>query len=55
MSCGRGVCSVQRTVLHPATLKLGRQYLQYGRGLILSSVEQEYNYDAARLVLDYYR
>lgn len=38
----------------PATLKLGRQYLHYGRGLILSNVEQEYNYDAARLVLDYY-
>jgi alginate export protein len=38
----------------PATLKLGRQYLQYGRGLIISSVEQEYNYDAGRLVLDYY-
>lgn len=38
----------------PATLKLGRQYLHYGRGLIISSVEQEYNYDAARLVLDYY-
>jgi len=38
----------------PATLKVGRQFLQYGRGLILSSVEQEYNYDAARLVLDYY-
>jgi len=38
----------------PATLKLGRQYLHYGRGLILSSTEQEYNYDAARLVLDYY-
>jgi len=38
----------------PATLKLGRQYLNYGHGLILSSVEQEYNYDAARLVLDYY-
>ena len=38
----------------PATLKLGRQYLMYGRGLILSSVDQEYNYDAARLVLDYY-
>ncbi|HUI06840.1 MAG TPA: hypothetical protein VL486_07520, partial [Verrucomicrobiae bacterium] len=31
-----------------ATLKLGRQYLHYGRGLIISSVEQEYNYDAAR-------
>lgn len=38
----------------PATLKLGRQYLHYGRGLIISSVEQEYNYDAARLVLDFY-
>ncbi len=37
-----------------ATLKLGRQYLHYGHGLILSSVEQEYNYDAGRLVLDYY-
>lgn len=38
----------------PATLKLGRQYLNYGHGLILSSFDQEYNYDAARLVLDYY-
>ena len=38
----------------PATLKLGRQYLHYGHGLILSSAEQEYNYDAGRLVLDYY-
>jgi hypothetical protein len=38
----------------PATAKLGRQYLNYGRGLILSSYESEYNYDAARLVLDYY-
>lgn len=38
----------------PATVKLGRQYLNYGHGLIISSVEQEYNYDAARLVLDYY-
>ena len=38
----------------PATLKLGRQYLHYGRGLIFSSVDQEYNFDAARLVLDYY-
>jgi hypothetical protein len=38
----------------PATLKLGRQYLHYGRGLILSSAEQEYNFDAARLVLDFY-
>jgi len=38
----------------PATVKLGRQYLNYGHGLILSSNEQEYNYDAGRLVLDYY-
>jgi len=37
-----------------ATVKLGRQRLMYGNGLILSSVEQEYNYDAGRLVLDYY-
>ncbi len=38
----------------PMTLKVGRQYLHYGHGLIISSIEQEYNYDAARLVLDYY-
>jgi hypothetical protein len=38
----------------PATLKLGRQYLNYGHGLILSSVDQVYNYDAGRLVLDFY-
>jgi hypothetical protein len=38
----------------PATLKLGRQYLNYGHGLILSSVDQEYNFDAGRLVLDFY-
>ena len=38
----------------PATLKLGRQYLNYGHGLLLSSFDQEYNYDAGRLVLDYY-
>jgi hypothetical protein len=37
-----------------ATLKLGRQYLHYGRGLIISSFENEKNFDAARLVLDYY-
>ena len=38
----------------PMTLKVGRQYLNYGHGLIFSSAEQEYNFDAARLVLDYY-
>ena len=38
----------------PATVKVGRQYLNYGRGLILSSYDQDYNFDAGRLVLDYY-
>lgn len=38
----------------PATLKLGRQYLNYGRGLIVSSANQTYNFDAGRLVLDFY-
>jgi hypothetical protein len=38
----------------PATLKLGRQYMTYGHGLLISSLEQSYNYDAGRLVLDYY-
>jgi hypothetical protein len=38
----------------PATLKVGRQKLHMGRGLILSSVDDEYNFDAVRLVLDYY-
>lgn len=38
----------------PATLKLGRQYLNYGHGLVLSSVDQVYNFDAGRLVLDFY-
>jgi len=38
----------------PATLKIGRQYLNYGRGLIISSYDQVYNFDAGRLVLDYY-
>jgi hypothetical protein len=38
----------------PATLKIGRQYLNYGNGLIISSAEGEYNFDAVRLVLDYY-
>ena len=37
----------------PATLKAGRQYLHYGSGLILSSTNQIYSFDAGRLVLDY--
>ena len=38
----------------PATLKVGRQELNYGSGLILSSVDQMYTFDAGRLVLDYH-
>lgn len=38
----------------PATLKIGRQYLHYGRGLILSAVDEEYNHDAVRMVMDFY-
>ena len=38
----------------PATLKLGRQYLHYGRGLHVSSANETYNFDAGRLVLDFY-
>lgn len=49
-----GYVQLNEVFYSAATLKLGRQYLHYGHGLILSSVEQEYNYDAARLVLDYY-
>ena len=37
----------------PATLAAGRQYLNYGTGLILSSFDQLYSFDAGRLVLDY--
>ena len=38
----------------PATLKVGRQALNYGTGLIISSFDQDYNFDAGRLVLDYH-
>ena len=39
----------------PATLKVGRQYLNYGSGLIISSSDlASYNFDAGRLILDYH-
>jgi len=37
----------------PLTLKLGRQYLNYGTGFIISSAEYENNFDAARAVLNF--
>ncbi len=45
---------MQEMFYSPVTLKLGRQYLNYGRGLILSSKEYELRYDAARVVYDQY-
>lgn len=38
----------------PVTLKIGRQYLHYGRGFLISSREFEYNFDAVRTVFDFY-
>lgn len=38
----------------PLTLKLGRQYLNYGRGFLISSREWEYKFDAARAIMDFY-
>lgn len=38
----------------PATLTLGRQSLNYGAGLIISSFDNIYSFDAGRLVLDYH-
>lgn len=53
-SLSEGYIQLQEMWYTPATLKLGRQYLHYGRGLILSSKEDELRYDAARLVWDRY-
>ena len=36
----------------PFGLKLGRQYLNYGRGFLISSNEEEYKFDAVKLVGD---
>ena len=38
----------------PLTLKLGRQYLNYGRGFLISSKEWEHKPDTARAILDFY-
>ena len=38
----------------PLTVKLGRQYLNFGRGFLISDNENEINFDAARATLDYY-
>jgi len=38
----------------PLTLKVGRQYLHYGRGFLISSREWEYKFDAVRGIFDFY-
>ncbi len=38
----------------PWTTRVGRQYLNYGRGFLISSREWEYKFDAWRNILDFY-
>jgi hypothetical protein len=38
----------------PWTAKFGRQYLNYGRGFLISSKEWEYKFDTWRNILDFY-
>ncbi len=38
----------------PWTAKIGRQYLNYGRGFLISSNEWEYKFDTIRNILDFY-
>lgn len=38
----------------PVTIKLGRQYMHYGRGFLISSREFAYNFDAVRTIWDFY-
>lgn len=37
----------------PLTVKLGRQFLNYGTGFVISSKEYENNFDAVRAILDF--
>lgn len=37
----------------PLTVKIGRQYLNYGRGFLISSKEYEINFDAVKAVLNF--
>jgi len=41
-------------VYSPWTTKVGRQYLNYGRGFLISSREWEYKFDAWRNILDFF-
>ncbi len=38
----------------PWTTRIGRQYLNYGRGFLISSREWEYKFDTFRNILDFY-
>lgn len=37
----------------PLSVKIGRQYLNYGKGFLISSNEYEYNFDAVKAVLNF--
>lgn len=38
----------------PLTVKVGRQYMHFGRGFMVSDIEKEHRFDAARATLDFY-
>jgi len=38
----------------PLSVKVGRQYLHFGRGFMVSDVEKEHRFDAARATVDFY-
>lgn len=38
----------------PLTIKFGRQYLQYGRGFLISSRDWRYRFDAVRAIFDFF-
>lgn len=38
----------------PLTAKIGRQYLNFGKGFLISDNEYEINFDAARATMDFY-
>jgi len=52
MDVAEAYVQMEEMFYSPMTLKVGRQSLHYGRGLIFSSKEGEYSFDTIRLVAD---
>jgi hypothetical protein len=54
-SAGFSEAWVQLSELYytPLTVKIGRQYLNYGKGFVISSNEYEINFDAVRAILNF--